>query len=132
VKSISLPDYQEKQKILYIDATPEDALIAYGDAYLAEGHIPDAAECYGRARHTPGLNKLRSLAVAMGDAMTYQQVLKALNETPPAEEWKTLGEAALATGKHAFALYAFQRSGHDDLAEKVKQVMLETSRKVGT
>jgi len=123
LKSNTLPDYQKKQQILYIKATPKETLIAYGDGYLAEGRIPDAVEFYTRAKYIPGLNRLKTMAAESGDAMMFQQVLKALNETANDNEWKTLGEAALSGGKYVFAMYAFEKGRHSYLIEQVKQAM---------
>ena len=132
MKSKPLPDYQKKQQVLYINATPEETLISYGDGYLAEGRIPDAVEFYTRAKYIPGLNRLKAIAVESGDAMVFQQVLKALNETVTDNDWKNLGEAALSGGKYVFAMYAFEKGGHADLIEQVKQAMHNHDQQVRT
>jgi len=124
-----LPDYREKQKILYIDARSADELTAYGDRYLAANRIFDALEFYQKAKHRPGLEKMRETAIATGDVMLFEQAAKALHGEDTTEEWPRIGRQALALGKHAFARHAFERTGDNAMLEEIKRITAEgTSR----
>ena len=106
-----LPDYREKQKILYIDKTPKAKLVEYGDAFLKEGRVFDALEFYGRAGHDEGLSTILARARDEGDAMLYQQALKALGREADGAEWREVARRAEARGKLTFGRFAAERGG---------------------
>ena len=85
--SKKLPNYQEKQHILYIKHHSEKDLIAYGDAFLEEGKISDAIDFYQKANYVQGLETIKGMAEQSGDVMLLQQVLKPLRQTIPEETW---------------------------------------------
>lgn len=120
---INIPDFQKKQRILYIDRRPAKELITYGDNYLATGRLFDAVDCYQRANHTSGLEKIREIAESAGDTMLFQQVMKALVRTIPEDEWDRIGQQALSLKKYAFSLYAFEKSGNESMRERVKEII---------
>ncbi|HOW57889.1 MAG TPA: hypothetical protein PKZ12_07790, partial [Smithellaceae bacterium] len=64
-----LPDYRSKQKILYVDNTPADELVRFGDMFLADGIISDALDFYAKAKNTSGIQRIKQLALASGDVM---------------------------------------------------------------
>jgi len=53
-----LPDYQEKQKLLYKGNISHDELISYGDRYRKANRFFDALEFYQKAKHGPGLREI--------------------------------------------------------------------------
>ncbi len=118
-----LPDYKEKQKILYIDATPAKTLISLGEQYLKENRLSDAIEFFQKAAHREGLEKILEIAVEDGDVLDFQQVLKALGRDATEAEWDRIGQRALALGKYTFALQAFEKSRNEREIERVKQLM---------
>jgi hypothetical protein len=88
MKHQELPDYKEKQRVLYLVKTAPAALSALGDRYLAAGRIADAIECFGLGNDTDKLRTILALAEEEGDVQFFLQVLKALNreatrEGPP-------------------------------------------------
>lgn len=117
---MKLPDYKEKQRILYIAAKPAKDLIAFGDAYLADNRVSDAIDCYQKAGYAEGMEKIKALAREDGDVMIYQQILKALNRTASADEWDDIGRRALDKKKFAFAMAAFEKSGNAAMYDQVK------------
>jgi hypothetical protein len=121
--SKKLPNYQEKQHILYIKRPFEKDLIAYGDAFLEEGKISDAIDFYQKANYVQGLETIKGMAEQSGDAMLLQQVLKALKQTIPGESWNTIGERALKVKKYMFALYAFEKGSNDAMVGRVKEII---------
>jgi tetratricopeptide (TPR) repeat protein len=118
-----LPDYREKQKILYIDRQSDKDLLAYGDSYLESGRISDATDFYQKANHLPGLEKIREMAEAIGDTMAFLYVLKALKRNPTEDDWNRVGQRALELKKYTFALHSFQKSNNRVKTEEVKNMM---------
>ena len=118
-----LPDYREKQKILYIDRQSDKDLLAYGDIYLESGRISDATDFYQKANHLPGLEKIRKMAEAIGDTMAFLYVLKALKRNPTEDDWNRVGQQALELKKYTFALHSFQKSNNTVKIEEVKNMM---------
>ena len=116
----NIPDFQKKQRILYVERKSDRDLIYYGNLYLESGRISDAIECFQKANHIAGLDKIGEIAVTSGDVMLYQQVLKALNRDACAEDWNKIGQRALAQKKYAFSLHAFEKGGDTAMCEQVK------------
>ena len=121
MKRSKLPDYKEKQKILYIDKTPAKTLISLGERYLEEQRVSDALEFFQRAGFREGLENILQLSAESGDVMDYQQALKALKMEASKEDWERIGQRALALGKIVFALQAFEMSQNPDLVEQTKK-----------
>jgi hypothetical protein len=120
--SKKLPNYQEKQHILYTKHLSEKDLIAYGDAFLEEGKIFDAIDFYQKANHVHGLEKIKGMAELSGDAMLLQQVLKPLKQIITAETWTAIGQRALECKKYSFALYAFEKGNNNIMVERIKEI----------
>jgi tetratricopeptide (TPR) repeat protein len=122
-KMSNLPDYKEKQKILYIDATPARTLTSIGERYLKEDRISDAIEFFQKAAYREGLEEILEMAVESGDVMDFQQVLKALGREATDEEWNHIGQRALALEKYTFAFQAFERSRNEKEIERLKEII---------
>jgi tetratricopeptide (TPR) repeat protein len=118
-----LPDYKEKQKILYVDATPAKTLISLGERYLNEDRVSDAIEFFQKAGYREGLEKILAMAVENGDVMDFQQVLKALGRDAADSDWERIGQRALALQKYTFALQAFERNRNENEIERVKKMI---------
>ncbi len=121
--SKKLPNYQEKQHILYIKHHSEKDLIAYGDAFLEEGKISDAVDFYQKANYVHGLEKIKGMAELSGDVMLLQQVLKPLRQTIPEETWEAIGQRALEFKKYLFALYAFEKGNNNTMVGRIKEII---------
>lgn len=120
---MKLPDYKDKQHILYITPKPAKDLIAIGDRYLEANRVADALDFYQKAQHTLGLEKVKDIAQTEGDVMTYQQVMKALNRTIATGDWKDIGRRALDKKKYAFALTAFEKSGDAAMLDQIREIL---------
>lgn len=118
-----LPDYREKQRILYIDKRSDKDLIEYGDRYLESGRISDASDFYQKAKHVPGLEKIKETAETSGDIMTFQHVLKALKKVATDDDWHRIGQRALELEKYTFALHAFENCSDTMKIEQIKNLM---------
>jgi hypothetical protein len=125
-----LPDYQEKQKILYIDRRSAEELIVYGDRSLEEDCIFDALEFYQKAKHMPGLQKILEAAISIGDTMLFEQTVRALRREYLAEEWNRLGQRAFALKKYTFARHAFEQVGDNTMLEEIRKITTEGMRTV--
>jgi DNA-directed RNA polymerase beta' subunit len=119
----NLPDYKQKQKILYVDSTPASTLTSFGERYLKEDRISDAIEFFQKASYREGLEKILGMAVESGDVMDFQQILKALGREATDEEWNHIGQRALALKKYAFAFQAFERSKNEKEIEHLKKTI---------
>jgi len=117
-----LPDYREKQKLIHIEQTPKEVLIAYGDRCRRADRLFDALEFYQKAKHGPGLREIMAAAIASGDAMLLEQAAKALGATPSEEEWNRLGRRALSLKKYLFARHAFEKSGDEAMLAEIKKI----------
>ncbi len=121
--SKKLPNYQEKQHILYIKHHSEKDLIAYGDAFLEEGKISDAIDFYQKANYIAGLEKIKGMAELSGDVMLLQQVLKPLRQAIPEETWEAIGQRALEFKKYLFAFYAFEKGNNNTMVGRIKEII---------
>jgi hypothetical protein len=119
-----LPDYREKQTILYIDQKSDKDLTAYGDRYLEAGRIADAAEFYQKANHLQGLEKIRKISEETGDIMLFQSVLKALKQNATDDDWNRIGQKALEKKKYGFAIHAFQKNNNTIKAEEIRNMII--------
>ena len=118
-----LPNYREKQNILYIKHRSESELIAYGDAFLEEGKISDAIDFYQKANYVEGLERIKGMALLSGDVMILQQVLKSLKQAIPDETWSAMGQRALELKKYVFALYAFEKGNNEAMVGRIKEII---------
>ncbi len=123
-----LPNYQEKQRILYIDHKSVRDLIAYGDAFLEAGKMFDAIEFYQRVNYSEALEKIKGMAEHSGDVMLFQQVLKPLKQHVSDDTWNAIGTRAFDLKKYSFALHAFEKSNNSTMAEKIKKIMMTKER----
>ena len=120
---ITLPNYKEKQKVLYKDNAPPATLIAYGDKCLEGGRISDAIDLFQKANYIEGLEKIKDIGIIEGDVMGYQHTLNALDKKGAScEEWNRIGERALELKKYTFAIHAFEKSENVTMVEKVKEL----------
>jgi heme oxygenase len=126
---VKLPNYQEKQRILYLENRSERELIDFGDRYLEAGRISDAVDFYQKALYVQGLEKIRQISEAAGDVMLFQNVMKALGLIVAGEEWDRMGRRASDLGKYAFAMFAFEKSGNNAMLEETKEMLKKKEKK---
>ncbi len=116
----TLPDYQEKQKILHTASPSKEILLQIGEMYAEAGQLNDSVDCYEVARAHDKLESLLSNCVSSGDLFLFQRINKILRREPSGEEWDAVGSASLESGKWTFAREAFLKSGNEAMAKKVK------------
>ena len=127
MKDAMLPDYRQKQQLLYEGKRSTTELIDYGDRFLEAGRISDAIEFYQKAGHRTGLEKIIATTQQTGDLMLFLQASRALNRPTSPEEWLAIGLAAKALGKYSFALLVFEKGGHDQLLQETKELVKKGS-----
>lgn len=118
-----LPDYRKKQKLIHIEHSPKEVLIAYGDRCRRADRLFDALEFYQKAKHGPGLREIMAAAISSGDAMLLEQAAKALGAPTSEEEWNRLGRRAVALKKYLFARYAFEKGGDGNMLDKINKIV---------
>ena len=117
-----LPDYQKKQRLLYAEQRSERELIDYGEGFLKEGKLSDAIEFYQKAQYRAGLEAIKEKAKQMGDVMALLQAGRALNQPLSEDDWRLTGNRARELKKYRFALYAYEKSGNEDLLQEVREI----------
>lgn len=110
-----LPDYRLKQKILYIDKTPAASLVSYGDMYLEAGALSDALDFYAKAAHQAGMQKIKDLVYAAGDAFLFQRAAKVLGLDLQQTDWEGIARNAAEHKKYLFARYALEKTNNAEL-----------------
>jgi hypothetical protein len=76
------------------------------------------------------LEKILQTAISTGDAMLFEQTVKALRRERPAEGWNRLGDRAFALKKYTFARHAFEQVGDNAKLEEIGKITAEGMRKV--
>jgi hypothetical protein len=99
-----IPDPMKRRHLVEDDLDPARAL-AIGEAYLAEGRVPEAIAFLEKADAGERLAALRDEAVEAGDVFVLRAAAAALGEEVEPETWTRVAEAADAAGK---ALYAHE------------------------
>lgn len=118
-----LPDYRLKQKILYIDNTPEDELARFGDMFLAAGIISDALDFYQKAKNIEGIQKIKQIALTSGDVMLFMRAVKITNEELHPTDWEAVGQIAFDLKKYLFAKHALEKTNNETLLNNLKKAM---------
>jgi tetratricopeptide (TPR) repeat protein len=122
---MKLPNYLDKQKLLYINPPDKGILKKYGDLLFENDRIDDAVDFYQKGEYIEGLEKILNIAIEEGDFFLCERVLKAINKDLNEEEWNKIGLNALKLGKYKFAQLSFQRAHNDVLLKKVKVAIEE-------
>lgn len=104
-----IPDCLKKRQLLNDKVLSPELCREYGRKFLELGWREDALAFFNKGGITDELEKLQDYALEAGDAF----LLGRLGHQAP-EDWRRLGERALALGKLHFARRAFGMAGDDD------------------
>ena len=104
-----LPDCLKKRQLLNDKVLSLDLCREYGQKFLELGWREDALKFFQKGGMTDELEKLKAYCLETGDAFLLGQ----LGQQAP-EDWRLVGERALALGKLYFARRAFEMAGDDD------------------
>jgi len=127
MKHRNIPDYKEKQRLLYLGRTASAELSALGDRYASAGRIADAIECYGRAGDAEKLRSIQGRVEEDGDVQFILQIQRALGREAAQDEWDRIGRRALEKGRLNFARQAFEKSGNSEGLREVQEADRRTA-----
>jgi len=125
----SLPNWREKQKILYLKGknAPLESLSSLGDHAFSLGYLQDAFEYYKMADNHHGLERLKQIAIDEGDTFLLSAIEK-VGLKIETEVWNKIGYRAFETGKYCFAKKAFERTQNELMLAKL-HATLENNNK---
>jgi hypothetical protein len=103
-----IPDCLKKRQLLN-DQVSSDLCREYGQKFLELGWREDALEFFKKGGLADDLEKLKAYCLETGDAF----MLWRLGRQAP-EDWRKVGEQALALGKLYFARRAFEFAGDEE------------------
>jgi hypothetical protein len=103
-----IPDCLKKRQLLN-EPVSSDLCREYGQKFLELGWREDALEFFKKGGLTDDLEKLKAYCLETGDAFLFWRLGHQV-----AEDWRLVGERALALGKLFFARRAFEFAGDDD------------------
>jgi len=104
-----IPPCLKKRQLLNDKVLSSDLCREYGRKFLELGWREDALAFFQKGGIAEELAKLKAYCLETGDAF----LLGRLGHQAP-EDWRRLGERALALGKLHFARRAFEMAGDDD------------------
>jgi hypothetical protein len=104
-----IPNCLKKRQLLNDQVLSPELCREYGQKFLELGWREDALEFFKKGGLADELEKLKDYALETGDAF----LLGRLGQQGP-EDWRRLGEQALALGKLHFARRAFETAGDED------------------
>ena len=103
-----LPNCLKKRQLLNDKVLSPDLCREYGQKFLELGWREDALKFFQKGGMADELEKLKAYCLETGDAF----LLGRLGHQAP-EDWRRLGERALALGKLHFARRAFEIAGDE-------------------
>lgn len=107
-----LPDYQEKQRLLFGEKINSESLRHYAQLFLQAGNLTDAADFFVKLTDNSGLEKVLQQAENDGDLFLAERTAALLKRPLTPEQYNKLGEQAVNLGKSRFALQAFEKAGN--------------------
>jgi hypothetical protein len=125
MKKNALPNSLQKRKLLFDKKTPPERIISYGEMFLREGRLNEAAELFSLAAHEEGLEEIKALAVEKGDSFLYGVASKGSPEGGKPEVWETLGKRAMDLKKYTHAVRAFRTAENAELLKEAEEALKE-------
>ena len=125
MKKNALPDSLQKRKLLFDKKVPRERIISYGEMFLREGRLNEAAELFIRAAHVEGMEQIRALAIAQGDSFLYSVAAKGSPDGDKREDWEILGKKAMELKKFSNALRAFKEAENAELLKAAEEALKE-------
>ncbi|MBN2495846.1 MAG: hypothetical protein JXR96_14745 [Deltaproteobacteria bacterium] len=122
-----MPDFKQKQKMLF-GQTPPEQLVAQAERYLEVSWYSDALDFYEQARHAEGIERIRTKVREEGDAFLFHRCLRLLEQEAGPGEWKELADNALRLGKLQFAREGYRMAGENKSLERVDAMISPAER----
>jgi hypothetical protein len=111
-----LPDSVAKRDLLWAEHKTPPNYAAYGEQFLKEGWLADAAEFFGRANSEAKLKEILKLAIREGDASLVGRLAQIRAGLVAAPEWNECAREAERLEKWAFARTAWEKAGDAEKA----------------
>jgi tetratricopeptide (TPR) repeat protein len=124
-KKDSLPDSHKKRGLLFDKKTSPERQIFYGEMFLLDGRLPEAAELFAKASHREGLDQLAKLAIEQGDSFLYSVVTRGSEDGDSPEAWMALGKKAMEFEKYSHAVRAFRLAGDEEALKAAEEALKE-------
>jgi hypothetical protein len=125
MKKNALPDSLQKRKLIFDQKTPRERIIGYGEVFLDEERLNEAAELFLRAEHAEGLEQIRALAIERGDSFLYRVAAKGSPDGGKPEDWEVLGKKAMERKKFSHAVRAFKNAENAELLKAAEEALKE-------
>lgn len=114
-----IPNYKQRQRILYIDKTPPQELAGFADMLLAEKRYSEAFDYLERLGDAERLRRFMEEAKKRGDFFNFERTARKLNLEVKPSEWEELAECAVRYGLVRYAVEAYRRAGNRQRAREL-------------
>ena len=125
MKKNALLNSQQRRKLLFDKNASPERLISFGEMFLREGRLSEAAELFSKASHEEGLAQLRALAVEQGDSYLYAVASRGSEEAERKEAWERLGKKAMEMKRYSHAVRAFRKAGNEESQKAAEEALKE-------
>ena len=120
-----------KRDLLASDALSADETLAYAEHFFAKGMLDDAVAFYAKAESVEGVERVKSVAMEHGNSGLLIEVQKTRLVEVTAADWEALGDNAMRSGKYAYAVFAFWKSGSDEKRKEAEKEYAPPGRALG-
>lgn len=117
-QNILIPDYEEKQRLLYSDKIAPELIERSATLCFEAGAFNDAMDLFARLNHTAGIEKIAQAALNEGNLFLFDRAMLMLKRPMTPEIYNQIGDKAYALGKIAYARQAFEKAGNTAMVEK--------------
>lgn len=118
-KIAGIPDYKQRQKILYIDKTPPEELARFADMLLVQNRYSEAFDYLERMGDAERLRSFMNDAKERGDFFNFERTARKLNLEVERGEWEELARKAVEKGLIRYAVEAYRRAGNRQKAREL-------------
>ncbi|KAF0245782.1 MAG: cytoplasmic [Planctomycetota bacterium] len=106
-----LPDSVAKRDLLWAEHKTPPNYAQYGEQFLKEGWLADAAEFFGRADSEPKLREVMKLAIREGDASLVGRLAQIRAGLVATSDWSECAREAERLEKWSYARAAWEKAG---------------------
>jgi len=125
MKKNVLPDSLKRRNLLFDQKAPQERIISYGELFLREGRVNEAAELFTKSSHKVGLEQLKALAIEEGDSFLYEVASKGSGKGGGPGAWEALGKNAMEREKFSHAVRAFRKAENAELLKAAEEALKE-------
>ena len=115
----TIPNYKEKQKLLYVDDTPDQQLGDIAEELLAQKRHSEAFDYLERMEDETKLKKFMTDAKNRGDLFNYERSARVLEIEVDHKEWAELASMVVHAGMIVNAVEALRRAGEKARAREL-------------